>query len=57
MPTPLANLIDQGGPDQVSPEAERLCAFPSTDPGASWIALGMQRTGWRTWQVLWAQSA
>jgi pimeloyl-ACP methyl ester carboxylesterase len=57
MPTPLANLLDQGGPDQVSPETERLCAFPSTDPGAGWIALGMQRTGWRTWQVLWAHSA
>jgi hypothetical protein len=57
MPAPLANLIDQGGPDLVSPETERLCAFPSTDPGAGWIALGMQRTRWRTWQVLWAQSA
>lgn len=57
MPTALANLIDQGGSDQVNPETERLCAFPSTDPGADWIALGMEHTGWRTWRVLWAQSA
>lgn len=57
MPTPLANLIDPGGPDQVNQATERLCAFPSTDPGAAWVALGMQRTGWRTWQVLWARSA
>jgi pimeloyl-ACP methyl ester carboxylesterase len=57
MPTPLANLIDQGGSGQVNQDTERLCAFPSTDPGADWVALGMHRTGWRTWQVLWAQSA
>lgn len=57
MPAPLANLIDEGGPDQVNQNTDRLCAFPSTDPGAQWVALGMQRTGWRTWQVLWAKSA
>jgi hypothetical protein len=57
MPSPLANLIDQGGSGQVNQDTERLCAFPSTDPGADWVALGMHRTGWRTWQVLWAQRA
>ena len=41
----------------LSQGTERLCAFPSTDPGASWVALGMEKTGWRTWQVLWARSA
>lgn len=57
MPAPLANLIDGGGPDQVNQDTDRLCAFPSTDPGAQWVALGMQSTGWRSWRVLWAQSA
>jgi serine/threonine-protein kinase len=57
MPAPLATLITQGGPGQVSQATERLCAFPSTDPGASWVALGMEKTGWRTWQVMWARSA
>jgi serine/threonine-protein kinase len=57
MPAPLAALITQGGSGQVSQGTERLCAFPSTDPGASWVALGMEKTGWRTWQVLWARSA
>jgi tRNA A-37 threonylcarbamoyl transferase component Bud32 len=57
MPAPLAALIDPGGPGQVSQGTERLCAFPSTGPGASWVALGMEKTGWRTWQVLWARSA
>lgn len=57
MPAPLANLIEAGGPDQVDQNTDRLCAFPSTDPGAGWVALGMRHTGWRTWQVLWARTA
>jgi hypothetical protein len=57
MPAPLANLIEEGGPDQVSQDTDRLCAFPSTDPAGSWVALGMRHTGWRTWQVLWARTA
>jgi hypothetical protein len=54
MPAPLAALVDPSS--QVNPDTERICAFSSTDPGASWVALGMQRTGWRTWRVLWAQA-
>jgi pimeloyl-ACP methyl ester carboxylesterase len=57
MPAPLAALVAAGGPEEVSPIPERLCAFPSTDPGASWVALGMRHTGFRTWQVLWADTA
>ena len=56
LPAPLASLVTSGGPDQVSQDTDRLCAFPSTDPGASWVALGLQQTGWRSWRVLWAQS-
>ena len=57
MPAPLGSLIDPGAATEVNNDTERLCAFPSTDPGAGWVALGMVRTGWRTWQVLWAKSA
>lgn len=57
MPAALANLIEAGGQDQVDQNTDRLCAFPSTDPGAGWVALGMRHTGWRTWQVLWARTA
>ena len=55
MPAPLAALIDPGGPKRVSPIPERLCALRSTDPGASWIALGMRRLGFRRWQILWSK--
>jgi pimeloyl-ACP methyl ester carboxylesterase len=57
MPAPLAALIDSGGPAQVNPGTDRLCALPSTDPGANWIALGMRHTGFRTWQILWSDTA
>ena len=33
MPAPLANLIDEGGPDQVNQNTDRLCAFPSDRSG------------------------
>lgn len=57
IPAPLAALIDSGGSQQVNQNTQRLCALPSTDPGANWVALGLQRTGFRTWQILWSQSA
>lgn len=57
MPAPLQALIDAGGPAQVNPDTERLCALPSTDPGANWVALGMRHTGFRTWQILWSKTA
>jgi pimeloyl-ACP methyl ester carboxylesterase len=57
MPAPLAALIEAGGSQQVNQNTQRLCALPSTDPGANWVALGLQHTGFRTWQILWSQSA
>ena len=57
IPAPLAALIDAGGPAQVNPDTDRLCALASTDPGATWVALGMRRTGFRTWQILWSETA
>jgi len=57
MPAPLAALIDPGGPAEVNPDTNRLCALPSSDPGANWVALGMRHTGFRTWQILWSQTA
>src|SRR5215475_5138589 len=57
MPASLQALVDAGGPAQVNPNTERLCALPSTDPAASWVALGMRHTGFRTWQILWSQTA
>jgi hypothetical protein len=56
MPVPLAALIDEGGPKQVKPSPDRLCALASTDPGAMWVALGMRHTGFRTWKVLWSKT-
>lgn len=57
MPAPLAALIDSGGPSEVNPDTDRLCALPSSDPGANWVALGMRHTGFRTWKVLWSRAA
>ncbi len=57
MPAPLGALIDPGGPAQVNPSPDRLCAVPSTDPGANWIAFGLRHTGYRTWQILWSDTA
>jgi len=57
MPAPLQALITAGGPAQVNENTERLCALPSNDPGAHWIALGMRHTGFRTWQILWSHTA
>ena len=57
IPAPLAALIDSGGPQQVNQNTQRLCALPSADPGASWIALGLYHTGFRTWQILWSRPA
>jgi hypothetical protein len=57
MPAPLAALVDPGGPAEVSPRPDRLCALPSADPGANWVALGMRHTGFRTWQILWSHTA
>lgn len=56
MPAPLAALVDSGGPGEISPHPERVCALPSTDPGASWVALGLHHTGFRTWQVVWSEA-
>ena len=57
MPAPLAALIESGGSAEVNPETDRLCALPSSDPGANWVALGMRHTGFRTWEILWSHTA
>jgi WD40 repeat protein len=56
MPAPVSALTDPGGPSEVIPAPDRLCALPSSDPGTAWIVLGMQHTGFRKWQVVWLRA-
>jgi hypothetical protein len=49
--------IMAGGSQQVGQDTDRQCAMPSTDPGARWVALGLQHTGFGTWRILWSQPA
>jgi pimeloyl-ACP methyl ester carboxylesterase len=35
--------------------ADRLCLLPTRSSPMSWVVLGMSRTGYRQWQVVWSR--
>lgn len=51
MPRPLAALFKR------NLDINRLCALPANASDTKWVALGMRRTGYRTWKILWSSIA